>query len=354
MLGPLSLLWASGAWLHAWVHRTGLLPGDRLPYGTVCVGNLTAGGAGKTPAVLRLAERFALRGRTPAILTRGYRRRSSEPVVVVEPFGEADPQRVGDEAALLAKRLALAGTEASVSVGADRHAAGTAVYEDGHADLFLLDDGFSHHKLERDLNLVLVDVTQPLVHDACLPLGRRREPLGALSRADAFLLTRTAPEHAYGALTRRLKRYAPQAPVYRSRVAPLRLRPEDRVPYAPLEIDEVRGTQVAAFCGLGNPEAFFTTLREAGLDPISTTVFSDHHRYSLDDWWRIAAAARDSGADLLVTTEKDIMNLAPEVPPEMRTGAPPLYALEIEMQIDDEEALLEWIAQRLEAAGRWR
>ena len=339
MFGPLSLLWAAGSTLHA----NRMRQRRRLPQFTLCVGNLTAGGAGKTPAVLRLAERLALRGHSPAILTRGYRRPSSEPVVVLEPFAEADPKYVGDEAAMLAERLTLAGTEAPIGVGADRYRTGAAVAQAHQVDLFLLDDGFSHHALERDFNLVLIDVTRPLFQEPFLPLGRRRERFRALSRADAFLLTRTAPACEYEALAARLRRYAPNRPVFRSRALPRQLRSADRVPGGALEPQALDGRKVAAFCGLGNPHAFFTTLEQAGADLVSRTAFRDHHRYSLDDWWRIAAAARDCGAELLVTTEKDIANLGADVPREMRTGAPPLYALVIEMQIDDESALLDSI-----------
>jgi tetraacyldisaccharide 4'-kinase len=343
-LGPLSLLWAAGAALDASIPRNP----KRLPRFTLCVGNLTAGGAGKTPVVLRLAERLVLRGLSPAILTRGYRRRASEAIVLIEPFGRADPAKAGDEAALLADRLALAGTEAPIGVGANRYEVGTALSKVHPVDLFLLDDGFSHHALARDFNLLLVDVTRPLFQEPFLPLGRRREPFCALARVDAFLLTRTAPGCSYKALTRRLRQHAPSAPVFRSRVVPQQLRPADRMPRAPLEPSVLEGREVAAFCGLGNPGAFFTTLKEAGATLVSQTAFRDHHRYSLDDWWRIAAAARDSGADLVVTTEKDIVNLAYEVPLEMRAGAPPLYALVIDIEIDRQDALLDLIEERIQ------
>ena len=346
VLGPLALFWSAGARLHAWIYDNGVRPRRSLPQFTVCVGNLTAGGAGKTPTVLRLAERLSLRGHALAILTRGYRRRSSEAAVVVEPFAAADPKRVGDEAALLADRLALGGTEAPIGVGADRYAAGAAVAATHAVDLFLLDDGFSHHALERDFNLVLIDVSRPLFQELLLPLGTRRERFEALGRADAFLLTRTAAGCSYAALARRLKAHAPEAPVFHSRVVPQELRSVGRVPTAALEPGELRGRKVAAFCGLGNPRAFFRTLEEAGAELAMRLALRDHYRYFLDDWWWIAAAARDSGAELLVTTEKDIVNLGPDVPPEMRTCAPPLYALTIELEIDDEQRLLELIEER--------
>ncbi len=350
-LGALSLLWAAGARLHRGLYDVGLAPRRRLERFTVCAGNLTAGGAGKTPVVLRLTERLALRGRAPAILTRGYRRRSSEPVLL-EPFAEADPSQVGDEAAVLADRLTLAGVEAPIGVGADRTRTAAAVLRAARPDLFLLDDGFSHHALERDFDLLLVDVTLPLFHEPFLPLGRRREALRALRRADAFLLTRTAPGCGYRGLATRLRRYAPHAPAFLSRVTPVELRSADRAPRPALDPAALAGRRVAAFCGLGNPAALFTTLREAGAELVSRQVFPDHHRYSLDDWWRIAAASRDAGADLLVTTEKDVANLAAQAPRELRTGAPPLYVLVIETHIDDEDALLDLLEQRLEARAQ--
>jgi tetraacyldisaccharide 4'-kinase len=343
-LGPVSLPWAAGARLHAALSSSP----KRLPRFTLCVGNLTSGGAGKTPAVLRLTERLALRGHAPAVLTRGYRRQSREPFVLIEPFAEAAPARTGDEAALLAERLTLAGVEAPIGVGADRYASGTALLKDHPLDLFLLDDGFSHHALARDFDLVLVDVTRPLFEEAFLPLGNRREPFRALARADAFLLTRTAPGCPCDSLIRRLRRHAPNVPVFRSRAVPRQLRSAGRAPHSPLEPSALRGRKVAAFCGLGNPRAFFTTLEEAGATLVSRTAFRDHHRYTLDDWWRIAAAARGAGADILVTTEKDLANLRTEAPPEMRTGAPPFYALVIDLEIDEEQALLDLIEQRME------
>lgn len=348
-LGPPAALWSLGARAHRGLYASGLLGRSRLPRFTLAVGNLTAGGVGKTPTVLRLAEQLALRGLEPAILTRGYRRRSQEPVVVSLPHRPQDAAAMGDEAWLLQERLEQVGLPAPIGVSGDRWRAGLRLLEEVRVDLFLLDDGLQHHRLERDFDLVLLDVARPVFREASLPLGRRREPFSALSRAQAFLLTRTAPGCRYDDVRRRLARLNPKAPVYLARMVPVETRPADRLPRRALRLEELAGRAVFAFCGLGAPEAFWRTLKELGCNVVGRRAFPDHHRYSLDDWWRIAADARDCQAEIVLTSEKDLVNLEPEVPPEMRTGAPPLYALIAEQRIDDEQALLDRIEEAVQA-----
>ncbi|MEZ5365347.1 MAG: tetraacyldisaccharide 4'-kinase [Bryobacterales bacterium] len=249
----------------------------------------------------------------------------------------------------MAERLTLAGVEAPIGVGPDRHADGLARALPGGR--VLARRWLFRTMPSRGISISCHRREQALCEEP-LPLGRRREPFSALGRAGAFLLTRTKPGCEYEALARRLTRNASGAPVFRSRVIPTQLRSAGRVPEAALEPQALSGRKVAAFCGLGNPGGFFTTLEGAGADLVARMEFRDHHRYSLDDWWRIAAEAREAGAELLVTTEKDIVNLAAEVPPEMRTGAPSLYALTIELEIDEEGVLLDWIERRIEESKR--
>lgn len=348
LLGPLAALWAAGARLHAEFYAAGLLRQARLPRFTLVVGNLTAGGAGKTPTTLRLAEQLALRGLQPAILTRGYRRRSSAAVTLSLPDKPRGPEEIGDEAWLLQERLTEVGLPCPIGVSGDRTAAGRRVLEEAEADLFLLDDGLQHHRLARDFNLVLIDVTQPLFFESPLPLGRRREALRALGRAQAILLTRTVSGCRYEDLRRRIRRVSPQAPVFQASTAPVETRAAGRIASRPLRLDELSGTSVFAFCGLGAPEGFWRTLEAMGCRLAGRRAFPDHHRYRLDDWWRIAAEARASGAEIMLTSEKDLPNLEHDVPQEMRTGAPPLYALVIEQRIEDEPRLLDLIEAAVE------
>ena len=344
-LGPVSALWAAGAQLHSDFHAIGFLRRASLPRFSLVVGNLTAGGSGKTPTVLRLVEQLSLRGLRPAVLTRGYRRRSPEPIVLSLPDQPCSAAKIGDEAWVLQQRLEDVGLPCPIGVGADRAAVGRRLLKETEVDLFILDDGLQHHRLIRDFNLVLIDVTQPLFFAASLPLGRRREALTALARAQALLLTRTVPGSRYDDLKRRLRRYNPDAPVFHATMAPVETRAADRISRRALRLDELAGKQVFAFCGLGAPEAFWRTLEEIGCRLAGRRAFPDHHRYSLDDWWRIAADARESGAEIVLTSEKDLPNLEHEVPPEMRSGAPPLYALIAEQRMEGESDLLDMIEE---------
>ncbi len=340
-LGPLAALWGAGARARRWAYRRGLLASRQLPRFTLCVGNLTAGGSGKTPTTIWLAEQLSLRGRLPAVLSRGYRRRSKEASIIALPGEPAGPDRLGDEPALMQERLF-----SPIGVGADRYRTGTALLEQAPADMFLLDDGLQHFRLGRDFDLVLVDAGRAFEGQSCLPLGRLREPVDGLRRAGAVLLTNTVAGAGYEALTARIGRLAPGVPVYRSRLRPSRAvatRFGEEV-----ALERLAGRGVFAFCGLGNPESFWTTLEDLGCRLEGRLAFRDHHRYTLDDWWRIAAAARDSEAELTVTTEKDLLNLSREAPTEMRTGSPPLHVLAVDLQVDDGDALLDLIEARLD------
>jgi tetraacyldisaccharide 4'-kinase len=316
-----------------------------LPRYTLCIGNLTAGGTGKTPTVLRLVEELSRRGMAPAILTRGHGRKSKKASILVMPGDVRAPADIGDEPAILADRLFC-----PIGVGADRVDVARQLLKQCPVDLFVLDDGYQRLSLGRDFNLVLIDVTRPFETDSCLPLGRLREPIDGLARADAVLLTRTLPGHTYDWLAARIRRLNASAPVFRSRTRPLRLA-ETRFGEE-VRFEDVRGQKVFAFSGIGNPGSFVRGLEDLGMEVVASLPFADHHRSTLDDWWRIAAAARDSGAELTMTTQKDLANLSAEAPQEMRTGAPPLHVLDIDLEIDDCDRLIDLIEQGVEAYGQ--
>jgi tetraacyldisaccharide 4'-kinase len=341
-LTPLAAAWSALARLRRKAYGSGLLKTHALPRYTLCIGNLTAGGTGKTPTVLRIVEDLSRCGLSPAILTRGYGRTSKEPSILVMPGDVRSPADIGDEPAILADRLFC-----PIGVGADRAAAAEQLVKQCPVDLFVLDDGYQRLSLARNFNLALIDVTRPFETDSCLPLGRLREPIDGLARADAVLLTRTLPGLAYDSLTARIRRLNARAPVFRSRTRPLRLT-ETRFGEE-VEFEDVLGRKAFAFSGIGNPGSFVRGLEDLGLEVAGAMHFADHHRYTLDDWWRIASAARDSGAELTITTQKDLVNLSAQAPQEMRTGAPPLHVLEIELVIDDGGALIDLIEKGVEA-----
>ncbi len=344
-LTPFAAAWAAFARIRRRAYAGGLLKTQALPRYTLCIGNLTAGGTGKTPTVLRIVEELNLRGLSPAILTRGYGRKSKAASILLMPGDVRSPADIGDEPAILADRLFCA-----IGVGANRAAVARQLLEQCPIDLFVLDDGYQRLSLGRDFNLVLIDVTRPFETDSCLPLGRLREPIDGLTRADAVLLTRTLPGHAYESLVARIRRLNATAPVFRSRTRPLRLT-ETRF-QEEVRFEKVLGRKAFAFSGIGNPDSFVRGLEDLGLEVVGSLPFADHHRYTLDDWWDIAAAARDSGAELTITTQKDLVNLSAEAPQEMRTGAPPLHVLDIDLVIDDCGALIDLIEQGVETYGQ--
>ncbi len=334
-----ALLWLPARLFEAAARARARAPkARRLSTPTVSVGNLTVGGAGKTPMILWLVERLRLRGISIAVLTRGYRRAAPEPVTILEPASTAASDRTGDEAQIL-----LRNTKAPIGISANRHAAGLQIEQRFHPDLILLDDGFQHLQLARDLDIVLLDVTEPFGGGEVLPLGRLREPVAALRRAGAIVLTRCRPGEQWVGLEQVIRRHNHKAPIFHARIEPAAL-----LEAATGQEKSLAGRGVAGFCGIGNPASFREGLETMGLTIIRQFVFRDHHRYSPTQLDRMAAAARRSGAEALVTTEKDLVNLP-------RGGWPSnLYWLKTRVVIEEAEAeaLLQLIPSREKARRR--
>jgi len=303
-LGLLAKLWTAGN--SANMSRT---RAKSLDTAVISIGGLAMGGAGKSPFVLHLAEKLNEAGRNPAILTRGYGRKSRLPVIV--PRGEtASVAQTGDEAQMFIRRGV-----AHVGIGANRYEIGRKIEEQLHPGVFLLDDGFQHFSLKRDLDIVLIDALDPR-GGGVFPLGRLREPLSALARATAIVITRA--EHGHAGIERIIRRYNPHAPIFRSRV---------------VVTGAVPTCRVAAFCGLGQPRSFWRTLDELGIPVVCRMQFPDHHRYTEADLKAIER--QGAGAEALVTTEKDLMNLPAGVTLPLK-----IYCLHIGIEIEREEELL--------------
>lgn len=331
LLKPLSWIWRAGNRINL---TRRLRKRRELSAPVISIGAITMGGAGKTPFVAHLAARLRENGRNPAILTRGYRRRSPGKIVVVPRGHQASIEITGDEAQMFVR----AG-EAHVGVSGHRYEAGRRLEESLAPDVFLLDDGFQHVQLARKHDLVLIDALDPL-SGGMFPLGRLREPPEHLSRATAFLLTRVSPGRDTTGIERLLARYNAQSPVFRSRVVP-----REWVDVKWGSTRHVAGaglTRVAAFCGLGNPHSFWRTVEEMGIEIAYRWDFGDHHRYRPDELVRFAHQAVNAGVDTLVTTEKDVMNLcdgAVEIVKPLR-----MLWLKIGVEIEDEDKLLKLIS----------
>lgn len=270
----------------------------RLDRPVVSVGNLSVGGRGKTPFVQALAASLRDDGWRPSILSRGYGRSDLADGVVIVSDGcrmRADLARAGDEPLMLARSL----PGVAVLVCPDRHLAGRVAEAHLGCTVHLLDDGFQHMRLERTVDLVLVD-PEDLAARGVLPFGRLREPLDALRAADAVLWT-GAEEPDPLALG------VPDVFRVIRRAGPLRAGiPGDEPPPA--------GTRVIAVAGIARPSAFVESLGADGLDVAATLTFGDHHRYTTGDLDRIRRTVLASGASGVVTTEKDWMRLLPHRP----------------------------------------
>jgi 3-deoxy-D-manno-octulosonic-acid transferase len=323
VLTPLSWIWRGG---HSLNVKRGLAALQAMDTKVVSIGALVMGGAGKSPVVAHLAQRLHAAGRNPAILTRGYRRSSSQRIVIV-PRGAAAPlDQTGDEAQMFVR----AG-HAHLGIGADRFAVGRQMETaTGKAPgIFLLDDGFQHVRLQRDEDIVLIDALDPLA-GGVFPLGRLREPFENLARATAIIVTRVEPRQSIAGIEQLIRRHNQRAPIFRSRVVPREWVRFDGGP-SPF-------SRVGAFCGLGSPNSFWRTLEELGLEVAFRRVFSDHHPYSPSELRRLAAQASAEGVEALVTTEKDLMNLCEGAAALLAPH--PLYWLKIGVEIEREDELL--------------
>jgi len=305
--GPLAAIWKAGHSLN--IARS---HSKKLDAPVVSIGALAMGGAGKSPFVAHLAHKLAEAGRNPAILTRGYRRKSQLDMIVPRG-GSAAVEQTGDEAQTYIRQAV-----AHVGIGSDRYQLGCRMQRELNPEVFLLDDGFQHFRLQRQRNVVLIDALDPL-GGGVFPLGRLREPFTALARATAVIITRAEGRHA--GIENLIRRYNPRAPIFRARVVP-----QGELPAGP----------VAAFCGLGQPRTFWRTLETLGVNAAPRLVFPDHHRYTPADLQEIVRQATTAGAQGVVTTEKDMMNL-----PGSNISLPfPLYCLRIGIEIENEAELL--------------
>lgn len=341
-LAPLAAGFKLGVAIRRAAYSHGWFKTHQLLRPVVSVGNLTTGGTGKTPLVRYITELLLKRGWKPSILTRGYGRSSGADLVLLQPASkrEPDPREVGDEPALLARAL----PEVPIVVSSDRYRGGRMAEEQCHVDVHILDDGFQHWALARDVDVVLLDVTQELSDQALLPAGHQRETCSALERAHIVILTRTelGDPKPLADLVRRINS---KVAIFHGSTALSEFVDinTERI-YPPTAFE---GSPVHAFCGIGNPQAFFADLRKWGISLTADDSFSDHHIYGGDEIGPIMMRAEASGAKAIVTTEKDAMNFTP-----MKRGTVPLLACVMEVEIREAQEFENTIVSRLEAARR--
>ena len=270
------------------------------------------------------------------LLTRGHGRAAREGVVFLEGDENITLALSGDEAQLCMRQARI-----PIGIGPDRHAMGMQLLREVHLRVLFLDDGFQHLQLHRDFDLVLIDSLRPFGGGHLVPLGRLREPLDGLARASAFLITRADEVPTGRAIESVLRRYNAPAPIFHARTVPANWRDAAGVEF---ELDLFKNSRAVAFCGLGNPQAFWKTLRRLNIEPLACYEYEDHHQYTPSEIRRLAQHARDLGADMLLTTAKDAVNLAADYAAIM--GKVKLYWLEIRTEIDRREELFGLIRQK--------
>jgi tetraacyldisaccharide 4'-kinase len=278
----------------------------------VSVGNLTVGGTGKTPIVILLTEWLVAKGKRVAILSRGYKRTSTVPHLLVSDGLRilAGPSEAGDEPFLMAQRC----PRAVVAVGADRVALGRWVLERYPVDCIVLDDGFQHRALHRDVDLVLLDATDAAGLDALLPAGRLREPLQELDRASAVMITRADSRQDVEAVQQRLRKIARTS----EDVIEVVFRPESFVALSseePQALEWGQGKRAWLVSGIGNSPSFRRSVESIGVEILGETVFEDHHRYCDEEIRQIRATVQANGSEMVLTTEKDGGKLSPFLQP---------------------------------------
>jgi tetraacyldisaccharide 4'-kinase len=333
-LEPLSALYGTAAsWRRRWYAHQ---PSRRrhLAHPVISVGNLRVGGSGKTPVVAHLARLLAARGERPSILSRGYARERDADGVTVVSDGTgilATLAESGDEPLLLARTV----PAVPVLVCAERALAGRLAEEQFGVTIHLLDDGFQHVRLARDVDLLLVDPGD--LEDRVLPAGRLREPVSSAAAADALVVA-GVDARAAEALAGRLHVARGWAAAHSIGEPRLIRRDRRETPI---------GCDIPAFAaaGIARPERFFNDLRVAGWQVVGTRIFRDHHRFQQRDIDRIVQDARRSGAALVLTTEKDAVRLEP-----LDLAALPFASVALDVRIEPVDEFMQWLSERLAAA----
>ncbi len=320
LLWPLSQLYGGYVRVRARLYEKGWLKQRRLRAKVISVGNLTVGGTGKTPMVLWLAEQFLAEGKSVAILSRGYH----------------GSHGTSDEVELMKRRLQ---GRVAFGVGKNRFAEGHRIEQHQAIDIFLLDDGFQHLHLARDLDILMLDGSRKLKEQWLLPSGVLREPISSCRRADILVVTRK---------TERPDIEADDAHRFSIFYAQTRLLGfRRRGAHADLHyLTEIGHGPFFAFCGIGNPQAFFDDLSRWHVPLAGVSMFRDHHQYLASDLSRLEKAAQSAGATAFVTTEKDAENLD-----ENYDGALPIFVAVIDFVFTAESEFLAALARKLQLQG---
>ena len=322
----LSYFYQIGIVIRNKLYDKSILKITNVPAAVISIGNITTGGTGKTPLVAWLCNYFTAKNIKTAVLTRGYKVKDSV---------------FADEPAMLAK----AAPQAKVIVNPDRTAGAEKAISQHNAKLLIMDDGFQHRKLARDIDIVAIDATEPFGYEKLLPAGLLREPLDSLKRADAVVITRSnqnSPEKI-SEIKERLSKINPDIVFAAAVHKPMGIK---LIKDKQMSLNELAGRKIYAFCGIGNPEAFFQTLSDMALNIVGTKVYNDHHKYTESDIAAIYEDAKYKQAQLVLTTHKDWIKTALLCIDKFEI---PFAALLIELEfIDGREKIISLVDKAIE------
>ena len=328
---PFSWVYAGLVWLRNWAYDAGLFVERRVGVPVISVGNMTAGGTGKTPFVELLIRRLLQRNQKVAVISRGYGRQSKGTVIVSDGRKVQVPGDVaGDEPYQIAKKF----PSVVVVVDERRSRGARLAIEQFGVTAIVLDDGFQHRSLARECDIVMLNGATSLRHTRLLPSGLRRELMSGLQRADLLVCSE---ENKMDVLQEEIKEWS-DVPIVSVKTVAVHLRGVQTMTVRSLQ--ELKGSGCVAFCGIGNPPAFRETLERLGVTIHTFITYADHHRYSSADIERIIAETQKYDHALLITTEKDYMRLEHmlQESPQMCSI---LHVLEIETQLTNGSAIVD-------------
>lgn len=334
LLGPWCWLYSGIVRIRNFCFDVGFYKQKKLPCTVISIGNIVVGGTGKTPTVTTIAKLLQSSGLKVSVLLRGYKRQSGEKIVIVSDGknGLCSREESGDEAHMLTHQL----SDIPIIVGKHRYLTGEAAIRKFSSDVLILDDGFQHRQLGRDLNILTIDATHPYGTGALLPLGTLREPISSINRADIIILTRTdAAGNNIAELKTELNQLAPNIPILESIHKPTSLywlNPTGI--HTTLPLRKLTNKRLLAVCAIGNPNAFMATLGKYNPESVELLAFPDHHVYSESDVQQIKHQMVQCESEWIITTQKDEQKFT-----DLNTDLP-LLVLAIELVITEGEKVI--------------
>lgn len=338
----LSLPYLLGVKARAALYKRGILRARHLPRPVISVGNLTLGGTGKTPLVVLLARTLQKGGYQPVVLSRGYKGEAEKSNLRVSDGRDirSTPAQSGDEPFLLARAL----PGVPVVVGRNRYASAHLAGLEDPKTVYLLDDAFQHLQLHRDLDILVVDATNPFDNGSVLPAGRLREPKSAIGRADVVAVTRAHLAEESDELELEIRRH--------NRLAPIWYFYHDATSLADVATGDehtlrrLQGTRVVAMAGIGNPAVFVADLEHYGCLVVDRLLFRDHHTFSQEEVDAATSKMRSVDAEAILTTEKDAVRLE-----SLHLEPGVIFSFNIAAKADDEEQFQKQFLEEVRAAA---